>query len=121
MVVPFSSGIHKVTGLYKVRFYKKMLSDLTDQWRNQERSLSYTPFSTITKPESKNHPVYIHPLFLNDSVIIAQKESLNDPDMDVQIDRMTGKEKKIMTIGSTQDESISVSGNYIVWSEVQQD
>ena len=121
MVVPFSSGIHKVTGLYKVRFYKKMLSDLTDQWRNQERSLSYTPFSTITKPESKNHPVYIHPLFLNDSVIIAQKESLNDPDMDVQIDRMTGKEKKIMTIGSTQDESISISGNYIVWSEVQQD
>lgn len=121
MVVPFSSGIHKVTGLYKVRFYKKMLSDLTDQWKSQEKALTYTACSPVSKPDGKNHPVYIHPVFLNDSVIIAQKESLDDPGMIVQVDKKTGKEKKIVTIGQTQDESISVSGNYIIWTEVQQD
>ena len=120
MIVPFSSGIHKVTGLYKVRFYKKMLSDLADQWRSQEQTLSYTGCIQVSKTESKNHPIYVHPIFLNDTVIIAQKECLNDPDRIVRIDRKTGKEKKIVTIGTTQDESISASGNYIVWSEVQQ-
>ncbi|MGA3015410.1 MAG: hypothetical protein ABSD71_15405, partial [Bacteroidales bacterium] len=121
MIVPFSSGIHKVTGLYKVKFYKKMLSDLTDQWTIQDKENVYTSFSRVSRQDDKNHPVYIHPVFLNDSVIIAQKESMNDPDCIVMIERKTGKEKKIITLGTTQDQSISVGGNYIVWSEVKPD
>jgi len=121
MVIPFSSGIHKVTGLSKVKFYKKMLSDLTNEWKNQEKALIYTDCIPITKPDSKNHPIYIQPTFLNDSVIIAEKESMNDPDRIVRIDRKTGKEKKIVTVGTNQDESISVSRNFIVWSELQPD
>ncbi len=121
MIVPFSSGIHKVTGLPKVRFYIKMLSDLTNEWKNQEKAIVYTGLIPVTKEESKNHPVYLHPVFLNDSVIIAEKESMNDPDRIVQIDRKTGNEKIIITLGSAQDESISARRNYIVWSEIQPD
>lgn len=121
MVVPFSSGIHRVTGLYKAGFYKKMLSDLTDQWKRQEDSITLTPFAQITKTSSKNHPTYVHPVLLNDSVIIAEKQCLNNPDQLVKINNKTGKEKKFMTLGSTQDGTISVAGNYVVWSEVQED
>ena len=121
MVVPFSSGIHKVTGLQKVKFYKKILSDLTNEWKNQEKALTYSDFIPVTKKDSKNHSIYIHPVFLNDSVIIAEKECMNDPDRIVRIDRKTGKEKKIVTMGTAQDESISVSRNFIVWSELQPD
>jgi Tol biopolymer transport system component len=121
MVVPFSSGIHKVTGLQKVKFYKKILSDLTNEWKNQEKALTYTDCIPVTKKDSKNHSIYIHPVFLNDSVIISEKECMNDPDMIVKIDRKTGKEKKIVTMGTAQDESISVSRNFIVWSELQPD
>jgi hypothetical protein len=121
MIVPFSSGIHKVTGFNKVRFYKKMLSDLTNDWKNQERELIFTGIHPVTKPDQKNHPSYLHPVFLNDSVIIAEKECMNDPDRIVQIDRKTGKEKKILTMGTAQDESISVSGQSVVWSELQPD
>jgi Tol biopolymer transport system component len=121
MVVPFSSGIHKVTGLQKVKFYKKILSDLTIEWKNQEKALTYSDFIPVTKKDSKNHSIYLHPVFLNDSVIIAEKECMNDPDRIVRIDRKTGKEKKIVTMGTAQDESISVSGNFIVWSELQPD
>ena len=121
MVVPFSSGIHKVTRLPKVKFYKKMLSDLTNEWKNQEKDLRYTGFTQVTKKDGKNHPRYLHPVFLNDSVVIAEKECLNDPDRIVRIERKTGSEKKIETIGTAQDESISASNNYIVWSELQPD
>jgi hypothetical protein len=121
MIVPFSSGIHTVTGLPKVKFYKKMLSDLANDWKNQEKVLTYTDCVPVTKKESKNHPNYLHPVFLNDSVIIAEKECMNDPDRIIQIDRKTGNEKKLVTLGTAQDESISVSGNYIIWSEIQPD
>lgn len=121
MVVPFSSGIRKVTGLYKVKFYKKMLSDLTDQWRIQEKANIYTGFHRVSIQDDKNHPVYIHPVLLNDSIIISQKQSINDPDCIVKINRKTGKEKKLITIGTTQDQSISVVGNSIVWSEILPD
>ena len=54
MVVPFSSEIHKITGLYKVRFYKEMLSELTSDWNNQMERIHYSDFSTITKRIKKN-------------------------------------------------------------------
>jgi len=121
MVVPFSSGIHKVTGLYKLKFYKKMLADLMDQWSIQEKALSFSDFQKVSRKDSKNHPLYIHPVSLNDSAIIAEKQSINDPDRIIRIDRRTGKEKNILTIGTTQDQSVSVSQNTLVWSEVQTD
>lgn len=121
MVVPFSSGIHKTTGLFKKGFYKKMLTNLSQDWKEQENSLTYTDFKQISKADKKNHAVYLHPVLLNDTVLISEKESLNDPDRLVRIDRKTGKEKKIITMGSAQDESISVADHYIVWSEVQPD
>jgi hypothetical protein len=121
MVVPFSSGIHKVTGLMKVKFYKKMLGDLTIDWRNQENRINYTDFKQISKKATKNHPVYIHPVLVNDSTVIAEKQSLNDPDRMVSINRKTGQEKKILMIGTNQDESLSVSRNLLVWSEVKTD
>ena len=121
MVVPFSSGIHKVTGLSKVKFYKKMLTDLTHDWTIHANGTSYNDLKRYGKRDSKNHPIYVHPVFLNDSVIIAQKQSLNDADRMVRIDRKTGAEKKILTIGAKQDEFLSARGNFLVWSELQSD
>jgi hypothetical protein len=98
-----------------------MLSDLTNEWKIQGQDVNYTEFIPVTKNNTKNHPVYLHPVFLNDSVIIAEKESMNDPDRIVKISRKNGNEKKIVTMGTGQDESISVDGNIIVWSETQPD
>ncbi|MCX6243597.1 MAG: hypothetical protein NTU98_02735 [Bacteroidetes bacterium] len=121
MVVPFASGIKKETGLSKVRFYKKMLTDLTSDWKKQEEAVSYTDFTPVTKRNPKNYSTYLHPVALNDSLIIAEKECMDDPDRFMQINRKTGKEKKILTMGPASDESISVTGNYLVWSEYQPD
>lgn len=121
MVVPFSSGIHKVTGLGKVKFYKKILSDLTQEWKNQSLKVPYTDFIPVTKNPARDHPNYIHPVLLNDSVMIAEKESLNDPDRIVSINRKTRREMKILAMGTASEESISVSNNFITWTEIQPD
>lgn len=121
MVVPFSSGIHSVTGLTKLKFYKEMLSDLTSDWRYQMENNRYTDLRRITKINKKNFSSYIHPVLLNDSTIIAEKESEDDPDYFVRIDRKSGKEKKLFISGQASDESISVAGGKLVWTEFQPD
>jgi Tol biopolymer transport system component len=117
MVVPFSSGIRKVTGMHKVRFYKEMISDLTRDWKNQMEKNHYSVFSPVTHKDQKKFTSYIHPIFLNDSLIIAERENLDNPDQFVLINRKTGKEKTILTLGSASDESISVSGEKLIWTE----
>ncbi len=121
MVVPFSSGIHKITGLYKVRFYKKMLSCLKSDWKDQMERIQYSDFSRITKKNTKNFSSYLHPVFLNDSTIIAEKESMDDPDYFVMVKRKNGKERKLFLMGSGADESISVGGGKLIWTEIQSD
>ena len=86
---------------------------------SQEKKTSYTEFIPVTKNESKKFQSYIHPVLMNDSVIISEKKSLNDPDRIVRIDRKTGSEKKILTMGTASEESVSVSGNFITWTEIQ--
>jgi hypothetical protein len=117
MVVPFSSGIHKETGLTKVRFYKKMMEDLRQEWQAQDDSVAKTGLREITRRDPKNFCSYISPVLLNDSSIIAIKESLEDPDRIVRVDRKTGSEKNILTIGASADEILSVAGDLLVWAE----
>jgi hypothetical protein len=121
MIVPVTVGLKKETGMYKLRFYKKMMTELRDGWRKQDETVVPTDFTPITKRNPRKYAYYLHPVLLNDSIIISEKESMDDPDRFMRIDIMTGKEKKILTMGNAADESISVAGNFLVWSELQPD
>ncbi|HSN50241.1 MAG TPA: hypothetical protein VLR52_03340, partial [Bacteroidales bacterium] len=120
MIVPFASGIRKATGLTKTKFYHKILSDLSVQWKKQEEAI-YSPIRYITSPNTKYYTSYVHPVLNNDSTIITEKESIDDIDWIVSINRYTGKEKKLVAMGYSSDESISTSGDYFAWSEWEPD
>jgi hypothetical protein len=117
IVVPFSAGIKKATSLPKVKFYRKMLHELDSSWTNQLNSTVYTPLTYVTRRNKKDFSVYHHPVFRNDSTIISEKESMNDVDRMVSIDRKTGKEKKLPVVGPSGDASVSVSNDIVAWSE----
>lgn len=116
MIVPFAAGIKKVSGLTKTEFYNKMLSDLSEQWKIPVTQ-TFTPLHHITPEKSGIYTSYVHPVVQNDSTIISEKEVFGEVDWIVSINRFTGKEKKLIAMGYSFDESISVSGNYFVWSE----
>ncbi len=121
MIVPFSSGIRKVSGLTKTRFYHKILSDLTDQWQKQDVKVDCSPIRYITSPKTKFYTSYVHPVLNNDSIIITEKETLDDVDWIISINRHTGKERKLIPLGYSFEESISTSGDYFTWSEWEPD
>ncbi|MFZ4521561.1 MAG: hypothetical protein ACOYNC_07640 [Bacteroidales bacterium] len=121
MVVPFNSGIHKMTGMWKTKLYKQSLSELDSAWKRQ---LSLSPAQEplpITTRNPKNHVVYNHPILINDSTIIADKSSMDDVDRFVAINRVTGIEKILLTPGTHAAGSISHGGGYLAWSELQPD
>ncbi|MEI6899438.1 MAG: hypothetical protein WCL00_06140 [Bacteroidota bacterium] len=121
MIVPFSSGIKKITKLNKTGLYKRTLKELTESWSKQAASEQFTTCRYITHRDRKNFCDYFHPLFLNDSIIIADKSSINDIDRFVAINRYTGKERVFFTPGPHDEGSNTLSGNYMVWTEFTPD
>jgi hypothetical protein len=121
MVVPFNSGIRKVTGMWKTKLYKQTLSELDSAWQHQMNASVHPALRSITKRDPGNYVVYNHPIMLNDSTIIADKSSMDDVDRFVEIDRETGDEKILLTPGYHISGTTSIGGNYLVWSELEQD
>jgi len=121
MVVPFNSGIHKVTGLWKAKLYRQSLTELDTAWQLQLRATPHQLMGSITKRDSRNHPVYNHPILINDSTILADKSGMDDVDRFMLIDRKTGKERKLLTPGYHFSGTNSFGGHYLVWSRVEVD
>jgi len=117
MVVPFNSGIHKVTGKWKVQLYKETLQSLDSLWLKQMNNADHPPGRTITKRNPKIYTVYTHPNVLNDSTILADKSSMDDVDRFVIINRKTGDEHVLLTPGFHNSGTTSVGGDYLAWSE----
>jgi hypothetical protein len=120
MVVPFAYSIKKSTSFSKTKFYRNTLHELDSLWRNQYSGNTYTPYKTITHPDPKNYSLYNHPLHIDDSTIIAGKQSNNDPDFFVMVSK-DGKEKKMFNTGNYQPGSNSYSEGLLAWAEYEPD
>ncbi len=121
MVVPFNSGIRKITGMWKTKLYKQSLAELDSAWQQQLVATHHPVLRTITKIDPKNYAVYNHPILLNDSTIIADKSSMDDVDRFVLIDRKTGKERILLTPCKHINGTTSIGGDYLLWTESEDD
>lgn len=121
MIVPFNSGIRKVTKLSKVKLYKQTMAELKDEWEFQESVSDHNIPRYITRRNPKNFSLYTHPLYLNDSTILADKSSMDDIDRFILISRQTGEEKILLVPGDDFKGTTSISQNYIAWSEQEPD
>jgi hypothetical protein len=101
--------------------YKESLSELDSAWKQQLRAENHTAVRIITKRDPANYSDYTHPLLLNDSTIIADKSSMDDVERFVLIDRKTGREQILLTPGHHIGGTTSIGGDYLVWSELEQD
>jgi hypothetical protein len=109
-IAPFDIGLKKATGMTKVGLYKRSMENSDSLWREQEKQTSFTKSSILlTEPHSK-YARYKYPHYLNDSVILAERTTIDDISRLVTI-RRTGGEKVIFTPGLYSSEVISVATN----------
>jgi Tol biopolymer transport system component len=121
MVVPFNSGIRKVTGKWKVPLYKETMASLDSGWRIQLTHSDTTGIKPVTRRNTTNYTHYIRPRVLNDSMLVAGRSSMDDLDRFVMIDIRSGKEKTIVTPGNYLSGSHQVSGNLLTWLDYRPD
>ena len=117
ILVPFNSGIRKSTGLWKTALYKESVASLDSAWKDQLSLTRPQEIKSITKRNPSNYTTYVHPLFLNDSTIIAEKNSMDDVTRFVLINRKNGKEARLFTPGNIISGTASIGGNLLAWAE----
>ena len=120
MIVPFNAGIRKGTGMWKSGFYRKSMEELLVDWQRIDDSTAQTTCRYLTTPDRQDYTVYGHPLYVNDSLVLAYHESNEDIPRLVLLDQ-EGRERSLRRLGSYQDESHSVAGNTVIWAENRQD
>jgi hypothetical protein len=121
MVQPFSSGIHSVTGMTKTRFYKTVMTDLERRWTIQDSLTDTTSCWTITKRNPKSLTNYFFPVLNDSNSVIALRSDYDHPDRIVHIDIRTAREDVIFHPGDYIRDNLSVSGQWLTWSEYRPD
>ncbi len=120
LVNPFPLSIKKTTGYNYKKFYNQNLIELESFWREQQNELTFSDFSVANKNKKNKYINYDCPNFINDSVIIAEKTSLDNIKTFVSIDRK-GNERLLFTPGIKINKDLSSAKNIIVWAEIKND
>ncbi len=121
MVVPFNSGIRSTTGRWKAALYRESLGILDSAWQRQRAETPLIQPRQITHRDPSSYTYYRHPVPLNDTIVVAERISLDGVARFVRIDRITGEEWVILTPGSYHEGSLSVGGKYLAWSAPEPD
>ncbi len=112
---PFNSALKSATGFGKTQLYFSVFDSLKNVWLETDKKYHSIPFLEIS-PLAKSYTNYTYNHWLNDSILLAYKTSLNEIPSFVSINAK-GEEKKIFNPGNIFEESVSYRDDYIVWSE----
>lgn len=119
MITPFNHEIRKISGLSKVKLYKRSMQQLDSIWRTDLPHPSLPPSRKIS-PENKNYTNYLQPSSLSDTSVITLKSGIDDVRKVVEIDHQ-GNSKTLFRIGYYSNSSLSSAGNTIMWAEAGSD
>ncbi|MFN8207433.1 MAG: hypothetical protein U0T82_08500 [Bacteroidales bacterium] len=114
---PFYLSLRSSSGLSKKQIYINTFSTLEKEWKNQtpEPYKDYNP-RLLKHPGKKSYTNYKFPQYLNDSVIIAERTSLDKPPQFVLI-MPDGTEKVLVNTGYTDLVRLSSGNGILVWAE----
>jgi hypothetical protein len=117
---PFYFGLKKYAGISKTGLYTETFETLRSHWGSKaaERVLSET--IPVNKKKKKHYTSYRFPLYMNDTLVFAEKTGIDQIPEFVSIDQR-GQEKRIHRPGFYDAANISMAGNRIVWTEIMWD
>ena len=115
---PVNRVLKRETGLNQSDLYNKLFQQYENDWQQEISELKLTPMAEITN-SPKFFTDYTQARIINDSTVVALKESRSDLLRIVQI--TSGIEKVIYTPGSIFNESFSSQANLLIWSERRPD
>ena len=118
-LTPLNSSLRKSTQLSTKKLYSNIFDNLTQEWKQDLKSRAIDSF-TVVSPVKKSYTEYLYPEIYHDSTLFAYRTSINDIGRFVLI-YPDKTEKVIYTPGSIFEESVSMTGNLIIWAERRAD
>ncbi len=115
---PVNRILKQKTGFTKEQLYNRIFSNYAEKWKQETTELETSPYSVVNQ-SGKAYVSYKYIHALNDSGFIALRESRTDIDRIVRVN--SGKEQLIVTPGLIPEESMSVTGDLIIWAEQRAD
>ncbi len=119
IVFPLSASVKKQTGSRSPGFFKETMNDLKTEWTDEIEKKSLTSSERLNK-NKKTFTNYFNPKFIDNSNLIFEKRGFQDIPTYYSMNLENGQEKKIMEPGffDSGNRTISISGNWILWSEL---
>ncbi|RLD64065.1 MAG: hypothetical protein DRJ01_02055 [Bacteroidetes bacterium] len=117
---PIPLSIKKTTGYNYKKFYSQNLIELDSLWREQQKKINFSDFKIVNKNKKGKYVNYESPNFINHSLIIAEKTSLDNIKTFVKIDDK-GSEKVLFKPGIKNNKDLSFAKNIVVWAEIKND
>lgn len=112
LITPFNRGLKITTGMRKVALYRQTLRDIDSLWSRQDKLIVKTAYTNFSAHSNKYYTRYKYPHYINDSVVLALRMSLDDIPRFVLLAR-SGKEKIVCTPGFFSSEPFSFNGSTI--------
>ncbi len=120
LINPIHFSLYNHLGLNKRRLYDATFRELGNQWNKDAGELQFIAFDTLNIRNRDLYTSYRFPQYLNDSVIIIEKSSLDKIPRFVALSRH-GEESIIHYPGFHLPVRLSVSSKTILWTEIIQD
>ncbi len=117
LLAPLSLYSLRHTGMNRAQLYNKAMDSVRIVWDNNLRDIRESYYSRVMIKESDGYRQYKLPQSLSDKSFIALKTGIDLLDQIVRIDS-TGKEKKLIEIGSSDELNLSAGDHYIIWDEI---
>ena len=118
-LTPLNSSLKKSTKQTTKQLYSSIFDNLTQEWKQNLKSRAIDSF-TVVSPAKKSYTEYLYPAVYHDSILFAYRTSINDIGRFVLINP-NKTERVIFTPGSILEESVSMTGNLIIWAERRAD
>lgn len=116
--VAFNTTLRKSTGMSQRQLYKKIFSEMREQWTEELTGQIESSRQPINTPDD-DYLLYSSPVAINDSTLITELSGPGVRSAIISIDINTGKKKTLRYTGPRQSEPISANSALVVWSELK--
>ena len=118
-LTPLNTSLKKSTKQTTKQLYSNIFDNLVQEWKQDLSSRIIDSFSVVS-PIKKSYAEYLYPEVYHDSLLFAYRTSINDIGRFVLISP-DKSEHIIYTPGTIFEESVSMTGNLIIWAENRAD
>jgi len=118
-LTPLNTSLKKSTKQTTKQLYSNIFDNLVQEWK-QDLSSRIIDYFSVVSPIKKSYAEYLYPEVYHDSLLFAYRTSINDIGRFVLISP-DKSEHIIYTPGTIFEESVSMTGNLIIWAENRAD